>query len=40
MELEINLAEEKTKVGQLRMAGTYIESVKSRIETVEKRGKK
>lgn len=40
MELEINLAEEKTKTGQLRMAETYIESVKSRIETIEKRRRK
>lgn len=39
MELELNLAEEKTKTGQLRMAETYIESVKSRIETIEKRRK-
>ncbi len=39
MELEINLAEEKTKIGQLRMAETYIESVKSRIETIKKRRK-
>jgi hypothetical protein len=39
MELEINLAEEKTKTGQLRMAETYIESVKSRIDNIEKRGK-
>jgi len=34
IEIEINLAEEKTKLGQLRMAKTYIESVKSRIETI------
>ena len=39
IELEINLAEEKTKLGQLRMAETYIDSVKSRIETI-KKGKK
>ncbi len=37
IELEINLAEEKTKIGQLRMAETYIESVRSRIETAKKR---
>ncbi len=37
MELEISLAEEKTKTGQLRMAETYIESVKSRIDNIEKR---
>ncbi|MHA1866310.1 MAG: helicase HerA domain-containing protein [Candidatus Heimdallarchaeaceae archaeon] len=39
MELEINLAEEKTKVGQLRMAETYIESVKSRLETIKRKKK-
>jgi hypothetical protein len=39
MELELNLAEEKTKTGQLRMAETYIESVKTRIETIGKRRK-
>ena len=39
MELEINLADEKTKVGQLKMAETYIESVKSRTEAIEKRKK-
>jgi hypothetical protein len=39
MELEVNLAEEKTKTGQLRMAETYIESVKTRIETIGKRRK-
>ncbi|NIM46963.1 MAG: DUF87 domain-containing protein [Candidatus Aenigmarchaeota archaeon] len=37
IELEIKLAEEKTKIGQLRMAETYIESIKSRIETARKR---
>jgi hypothetical protein len=37
MELEISLADEKTKVGQLKMAETYIESAKSRIEAAEKR---
>ena len=36
MELEINLADEKTRTGQLRMAETYIESVRSRLETVKK----
>jgi len=39
IELELNLAEEKTKTGQLRMAETYLESIKSRIETIEKRRK-
>ncbi len=37
IELEINLAEEKTKTGQMRMAKTYIDSVKSRLETIKKR---
>jgi len=31
MELELKLAEEKVKTGQMRMAETYIDSVKSRI---------
>jgi hypothetical protein len=39
MELEVNLAEEKTKTGQLRMAETYIESVKSRLDSINKRKK-
>jgi hypothetical protein len=32
MELELKLAEEKVKTGQMRMAETYIESVKSRLK--------
>lgn len=39
IELEVNLAEDKTKTGQLRMAETYIESVTSRIESLKKKGK-
>jgi hypothetical protein len=39
IELEVNLAEEKTKTGQLRMAETYIESVKSRLDSINKRKK-
>ncbi|MEM5778122.1 MAG: NEW3 domain-containing protein [Candidatus Aenigmatarchaeota archaeon] len=37
MELELKLAVEKVKTAQMRMAETYIESVKSRIKTVEER---
>jgi hypothetical protein len=37
MELEINLALEKVKTAQMNMAETYIDSVKSRIKTVEER---
>jgi hypothetical protein len=37
MELELNLAEEKTKTGQFRMAETYIESVKSRLDGIKKK---
>jgi len=36
MELELKLGMEKIKTGQMRMAETYIESIKSRIKTVEK----
>ncbi|MFH1473614.1 MAG: hypothetical protein ABIE55_01850, partial [Candidatus Aenigmatarchaeota archaeon] len=37
MELELKLGLEKIKTGQMRMAETYIESIKSRIKTIEKR---
>jgi hypothetical protein len=39
MELELKLADEKVKVGQIKMAETYIDSVKSRINLIEKRKK-
>jgi hypothetical protein len=39
MELELNLAEEKTKTGQMRMAETYMESVRTRIEGMGKKKK-
>ena len=35
MELELSLAKEKVKLGQLRMAETYIESIKKRVESAE-----
>jgi hypothetical protein len=37
MELETSLALEKVKTAQMSMAETYIDSVKSRIKTVEER---
>jgi hypothetical protein len=37
MDLELNLAEEKTKTGQLRMADTYLESVKARLAGIKKK---
>jgi hypothetical protein len=37
MELELSLAKEKVKLGQLRMAETYIESIKKRVESAEKK---
>jgi len=36
IELELNLAKEKVKLGQLRMAETYIESIKNRLKKLEK----
>jgi hypothetical protein len=36
IKLELGLAKEKVKLGQLRMAETYIESVKTRIKSLEK----
>jgi hypothetical protein len=37
MELELKLASDKVKTAQMRMAETYIESVKSRIKTIEEK---
>jgi hypothetical protein len=37
MELELSLALEKVKTAQMNMAQTYIDSVKSRVKTVEER---
>jgi hypothetical protein len=37
MELELKLASEKVKIAQMRMAETYIESVKSRIKSIEEK---
>jgi hypothetical protein len=38
MELELKLASDKVKTAQMRMAETYIESVKSRIKMIEDKG--
>jgi hypothetical protein len=37
MELELKLASDKVKTAQMRMAETYIDSVKSRIKTIEEK---
>jgi hypothetical protein len=37
MELELKLAVDKVKTAQMNMAETYIDSVKSRIKTVEEK---
>jgi uncharacterized membrane protein len=40
IELELKLAKDKVMIGQFRMAETYLESIRTRIKSLGKRGKK